>query len=147
MVRKPHASAGPYFRTQKPMRRVVITGLGVVAPNGIGKKAFWEACLSGKSGVGPIRSFDAAGHPVQIAAEVPDFDVEPFVPDTQRKSLKIMGRAMRFAVAAAGLAVADSQLELENENPEDIGVVMGTGLVPVDLPELTPALVSSCDDS
>lgn len=129
------------------MRRVVITGLGVVAPNGVGKESFWNACLNGKSGVGPIRSFDAAGHPVQIAAEVPDFDVEPFIPASQRKSLKIMGRAMRFAVAAAGLAVKDSELDLENENPEDIGVVMGTGLVPVDLPELTPALVSSCDET
>ena len=53
------------------MRRVVVTGLGVVAPNGIGKEAFWSACLNGKSGVGPIRSFDATGHAVQIAAEVP----------------------------------------------------------------------------
>ena len=53
------------------MRRVVVTGLGVVAPNGIGKEAFWNACLEGKSGVGPIRSFDASQHPVRIAAEVP----------------------------------------------------------------------------
>ncbi|MBM4070922.1 MAG: beta-ketoacyl-[acyl-carrier-protein] synthase family protein [Planctomycetes bacterium] len=129
------------------MRRVVISGLGVVAPNGIGKESFWNACLAGKSGVGPIHSFDATGHPVQIAAEVPDFDIEPFIPAGQRKSLKIMGRAMRFAVAAAGLAVTDSGLDLDNENPEDVGVVMGTGLVPVDLPELTPALVSSCNES
>src|SRR5438093_843319 len=55
------------------MRRVVVTGLGVVAPNGIGKEAFWSACLEGRSGVGPIRSFDASGHPVKIAAEVHDF--------------------------------------------------------------------------
>ena len=87
------------------MRRVVVTGLGVVAPNGIGKEAFWSACVNGRSGVGPIRSFDATEHPVRIAAEVADFDVTPFVPQAQRKSLKIMGRAMRFGVAAAGLAV------------------------------------------
>ena len=62
------------------MRRVVISGLGVVAPNGIGKEAFWSACLNGSSGVGPIRSFDASAHPVKIAAEVQDFDVAPFVP-------------------------------------------------------------------
>ena len=53
------------------MRRVVVTGLGVVAPNGIGREAFWSACVNGRSGVGPIRSFDASGHPVRIAAEVP----------------------------------------------------------------------------
>src|SRR5262249_52356247 len=127
------------------MRRVVVTGLGVVAPNGVGKEAFWSSCLNGRSGVGPIRSFDASDHPVRIAAEVPAFDVLPFLPSGQRKSLKIMGRAMRFAVGAAGLAVRDSGLELSRENPERVGVVMGTGLVPVDLPELTPTLVKSCN--
>ena len=59
------------------MRRVVVTGLGVVAPNGVGREAFWDACCNGRSGVGPIRSFDASGHPVKIAAEVHDFDVTP----------------------------------------------------------------------
>src|SRR3954454_18832673 len=116
------------------MRRVVVTGLGVVAPNGIGKDAFWSACLEGRSGVGPIRSFDASAHPVKVAAEVPDFDVTPFVPPSQRKSIKIMSRAMRFAVGAAGLALADSGLALAHEDRERLGVVMGTGLVPVDLP-------------
>jgi 3-oxoacyl-[acyl-carrier-protein] synthase II len=127
------------------MRRVVVTGLGVVAPNGVGKEAFWSACVNGRSGVAAIRSFDARNHPVRIAAEVPDFDVAPFVPLSQRKSLKIMSRAMRFAVTAATLAVKDSGLDLERENPECIGVVMGTGLVPVDLPELMPALIEACD--
>src|SRR5437868_11823898 len=104
------------------MRRVVVTGLGVVAPNGIGKDAFWSACLDGKSGVGPIRSFDASGHPVQIAAEVPpEWDVTRYLPAEQRKSLKIMGRAMRFAVGAASLAVHDSGLDWPQENPERIG--------------------------
>src|SRR5207302_7395696 len=90
------------------MRRVVVTGLGVVAPNGIGKEAFWSACVAGRSGVGPIRTFDASKHPVQIAAEVADFDVLPFLPSEHRKSLKIMGRASRFGVGAAVLAVQDS---------------------------------------
>jgi 3-oxoacyl-[acyl-carrier-protein] synthase II len=117
----------------------------VVAPNGVGKDAFWDACCAGRSGVGPIRSFDASGHPVKIAAEVHDFDVTPFVPPAHRKSLKIMSRAMRFAVGAAGLAVRDSGLAWEAENPERIGVVMGTGLVPMDLPELVPSLVEASD--
>jgi 3-oxoacyl-[acyl-carrier-protein] synthase II len=127
------------------MRRVVVTGLGVVAPNGIGKDAFWSACLQGKSGVGPVRSFDASHHPVKIAAEVPDFNVTRFVPHAQRKTMKIMSRAMRFAVGAAGLGIEDSGLDLDRENPERVGVVMGTGLVPVDLPEISPALYESCD--
>src|SRR5919206_453365 len=62
------------------MRRVVVTGLGVVSPNGIGKEAFWSACVNGHSGVGPIRAFDASSHPVRVAAEVPEFDLSPFVP-------------------------------------------------------------------
>src|SRR5271155_1150052 len=99
------------------MRRVVITGLGVVAPNGIGKEAFWSACLNGKSGVGPIRSFDASEHPVKIAAEVSDFDVTPYLPSHQRKSLKIMSRAMRFAVGAAGLSIQDAGLNLDHFDP------------------------------
>src|ERR1700694_5079733 len=77
------------------MRRVVVSGLGVVAPNGVGREAFWTACLDGRSGVGPIRSFDATSHPVKIAAEVQDFDVLPYLPAAHRKSLKIMSRAMR----------------------------------------------------
>lgn len=129
------------------MRRVVITGLGVVAPNGIGKEAFWSACLNGRSGVGPIRSFDATGHPVKIAAEVNDFNVLPYLPPSQRKSVKIMSRAMRFAVGAAGLSIQDSGLNLDAFDPTRLGVVMGTGLVPVDLPELSPALFNSCDGS
>jgi 3-oxoacyl-[acyl-carrier-protein] synthase II len=126
------------------MRRVVVTGLGVVAPNGVGKEAFWSACVNGRSGAGPIRSFDASSHPVRIAAEVPDFDLSPFVPGPHRKSLKIMGRAARFGVAAAGLAVRDSGLDLTREDPERVGVVLGTGVVPMDLPEVAPLIVEAC---
>jgi 3-oxoacyl-[acyl-carrier-protein] synthase II len=129
------------------MRRVVVTGIGVVAPNGIGKDAFWKSCVNGKSGVGPIRSFDASRHPVKIAAEVPDFDPSPHLPPPHRKSLKIMGRASRFAVGAASLAVEDSGLELDHFDPERVGVVMGTGVVPIDLPEVAPLLIEACDEN
>jgi 3-oxoacyl-[acyl-carrier-protein] synthase II len=125
------------------MRRVVVTGLGVVAPNGIGRQDFWSACVEGRSGVGPIRSFDASAHPVRVAAEVPDFDITPYIPPDQRKSLKIMGRAMRFGVAAAAQAVQDSGLELQRLEPDRVGVVMGTGLVPMDLGELAPMLTAA----
>jgi 3-oxoacyl-[acyl-carrier-protein] synthase II len=129
------------------MRRVVVTGIGVVAPNGIGKDAFWKSCVNGKSGVGPIRTFDASRHPVKIAAEVPDFDPTPHLPAPHRKSLKIMGRASRFAVGAASLAVEDSGLELDRFDPERVGVVMGTGVVPIDLPEVAPLLMEACDEN
>jgi 3-oxoacyl-[acyl-carrier-protein] synthase II len=125
------------------MRRVVVSGLGVVSPNGIGKEAFWSACVNGTSGVKPITSFDASGHPVRIAAEVPDFDIMPWVPQEHRKGMKIMGRAARFGVAASGMAVKDSGLELKREDPTRIGVVMGSGLVPIDLPDIAPLLAQA----
>jgi len=132
---------------QTAMRRVVVTGLGVVAPNGIGKDAFWKACTEGKSGAGPIRSFDASQHPVKIAAEVKEFDVHAFVPPEHRKSLKIMGRAMRFGVAAAALAIRDGGIDLNRVDPERFGVAMGTGIVPTELPEISPTLVRACDEN
>src|SRR5262245_45346508 len=128
------------------MRRVVITGLGVVAPNGVGKDAFWSACQEGTSGVGPIRSFDATTYPVKIAGEVPDFDVSPFLPDEHKKSQKCMSRATRFAVGAAGLAISDSGLTPDWHDPTRVGVVMGTGVVPMDLPEIAPALAGACGE-
>ncbi len=128
------------------MRRVVITGIGVVAPNGIGKANFWAACLNGRSGVGPIRSFDASRHPVRVAGEVSDFDPSPWLPAAQRKTVKVMGRAAKFGIGAAGLAIADSGLELDKEDPEKLGVVMGAGLVPVDLGEIAPMLARACQE-
>ncbi len=128
------------------MRRVVISGLGVVAPNGVGKDAFWQACVDGHSGIGPIRSFDASNHPIRVAGEVLDFDPEPYIPDKFRKSVKVMGRAARFGIGAAGLAVADSGLDIGAMNPERFGVVMGTGIVPMDLGELAPMLARACQE-
>src|SRR6266542_1325436 len=99
------------------MRRVVVTGVGVVAPNGIGREEFWDGCVAGRSGIGPIRSFDASNHPVRVAGEVNDFDPTPYVPDGCRKSLKVMGRAAKFAVGAAGLAVRGSGLAVDALDP------------------------------
>ena len=128
------------------VRRVVISGVGVVAPNGVGKDAFWNGCVEGRSGVGPIRSFDASNHPIRVAGEINDFDPELYIPDKFRKSVKVMGRAARFGLGAAGLAIADSGLDLASMQPERLGVVMGTGLVPMDLGELAPLLARACQE-
>ncbi|MGL6096132.1 MAG: beta-ketoacyl-[acyl-carrier-protein] synthase family protein [Fimbriiglobus sp.] len=128
------------------MRRVVISGVGVVAPHGVGASGFWSACLNGHSGLGPIRSFDASNHPVKIAGEVHDFDPTPWLPEGQRKTVKLMGRAARLGVGAAGLAVADSGLDMTREDPGRVGVVMGAGVVPVDLGELAPMLARACHE-
>ncbi len=127
------------------MRRVVVTGIGVVAPNGIGRKPFWDACVRGASGIGPIRSFNATSHPVRVAGEVHEFDPSPLLPPDARKQLKVMGRAAKFGLGASALAVQDSGIDLTREDPERVGVVMGTGVVPVDLGELAPMLARACE--
>jgi len=91
-------------------RRVVITGLGVVAPNGIGKQAFWESLIAGKSGIDWITAFDASGFPTQIAGEVRGFVASDFM---RARFAKGMGRFSQFAVASSRLAVEDAKLSLD----------------------------------
>ena len=93
----------------KNPRRVVITGLGVVAPNGIGKDTFWQNLIAGKSAIDYITAFDASPYPCQVAGEVRDFDAKVFM---QVRRTKHRGRFSQFAVAAAKLALADSGLDL-----------------------------------
>ena len=90
-------------------RRVVITGLGVVAPNGIGKDAFWNALIAGKSGIDYITAFDASSYPCQIAGEVKGFKPADFI--SLRKS-KTMGRFSQLAVASTRLALDDARLTI-----------------------------------
>ncbi len=89
-------------------RRVVITGLGVVAPNGIGKEAFWDACISGRSGVRLVTRIDTSMLPTRIAGEVPDFEPEAF--GISREELLFTDRNTRFALVAAHLALQDADL-------------------------------------
>ncbi|WP_165252473.1 beta-ketoacyl-[acyl-carrier-protein] synthase family protein [Paludisphaera soli] len=117
------------------MHRVVITGIGVVAPNGIGSRAFSEAIAEGRSGVGYIESFDTTGLPIKIAGEVKNFDVTPYLGE-HKKNAKLMSRAMRFAVGAAAMAVEDSGVDRSKLDPTRFGVCMGTGITPVDVGEL-----------
>ncbi|HEU5226696.1 MAG TPA: beta-ketoacyl-[acyl-carrier-protein] synthase family protein [Ktedonobacteraceae bacterium] len=112
-----------------PLRRVVITGLGVVAPNGIGKEQFWHACLSGRSGINHITRFDSSPLPSQIAGEVANFAPEQFGV-TADETLH-MDRATQFALAAANLALQDADLDnhaLSAEEREHIGVYMGLAM-------------------
>jgi 3-oxoacyl-[acyl-carrier-protein] synthase II len=128
------------------MHRVVVTGIGVVAPNGIGRREFCEAILEGRSGVGYIGSFDTSGMPIKIAGEVRDFDVLPYLGE-HKKNAKLMGRAVRFAVGAAAMAVDDAGLDPDQLDPARLGVCMGTGITPVDVKELVPPILKSVDPS
>jgi len=107
--------------------RVVITGIGVVSPNGIGKEAFCRAILDGKSGVKRISRFDASCLPVQIAGEIPDFDELAWVDVRERKHVS---RVVPLAIAASTEAIRDAGLEpasMSMEERREIGVILGTG--------------------
>ena len=107
------------------MRRVVVTGLGVVSPIGIGHHDFWEALMRGQSGVAKITRFDATDFATQIAAEVKNFDPADYM---DKKEAKRMDRFAQFAVAAAGLALKDADLTVSADNATDIGVYVSSGI-------------------
>lgn len=118
------------------MRRVVITGLGVLAPNGIGKQAFWEACTAGRSGIRLITQFDASALPTRIAGEIPDFNPASFAitPEEQVH----LDRNTQFAVAAANLALQDANLDaaaFTEEERNRMGVYVGAAMASVEEPD------------
>ena len=107
--------------------RVVITGMGVVSPNGIGKEAFCRAILAGKSGVKRISRFDPSGLPVHIAGEIPEFDELAWVDARERKHVS---RVVPLSIAASAEAIGDSGLDpssMSMEEKREIGVILGTG--------------------
>jgi 3-oxoacyl-[acyl-carrier-protein] synthase II len=106
-------------------RRVVITGMGVVAPNGIGIDKFWDSLIHGRSGVRTITHFDASSYPCQIAAEVPNFDPANYV---NPKTAKRLDRFAFFCLAAALLALEDAEIGIPVKDPYRIGVFIGTAM-------------------
>ncbi|MBI3595755.1 MAG: beta-ketoacyl-ACP synthase II [Nitrospirae bacterium] len=106
-------------------RRVVVTGLGVVSPLGIGVDPTWRALCDGASGVGRITRFDAAEMPVRIAAEVKGFDPANYI---DKKEIKKMDTFIHYALAAGQMAMDDSGLKVTSENSERIGVYVGSGI-------------------
>jgi len=107
------------------MRRVVVTGVGVVSPLGTGNGKNWDALIAGKSGIAPITRFDASDLPVKIAGEVKDFVAEDFI---DKKEIKKMDLFIQYSLAAAQFAMEDSGLVINEENAERVGVLVGAGL-------------------
>src|SRR5688572_29083204 len=107
------------------MERVVVTGLGLVTPNGVGTEASWQSLLEGRSGVGPITAFDTRDYSCKIAAEISNFDAAEFMP---RRKLKEMCRFTQFAMAATKMAIEDAGLELTEEERLRAGCFIGVGL-------------------
>ena len=105
------------------LRRVAITGLGAVTPVGNTVESTWQALLAGRSGIGPITTFDATTFPVRIAGMVKDFDVEAYVPD--RNSRRHLSRAAGFGVAATIEALNDAGITSDTYEPHEKGVSLG----------------------
>ena len=106
------------------MRRVVVTGLGVVSPIGQGRETYWRALSEGRSGAGPISLFDPEGYSVRIAAEVKDFKPEDWM---DKKEARRADRVIHFASAAADMAVKDANLDTKALDPTRFGVYLGSG--------------------
>ncbi|MFA5877699.1 MAG: beta-ketoacyl-ACP synthase II, partial [Candidatus Paceibacterota bacterium] len=112
-----------YVPNATKKRRVVITGLGPIAPNGIGKDAFWSGVKNGISGIRTISSFDTSELPVKFAGEIVDFDPRDF---TMAKNARRLDRFTQLAVAGAKLAVNDASIRIEKINKDMVGVATGT---------------------
>ncbi len=106
-------------------RRVVVTGMGAVSPLGNDVESSWAAAIAGKSGIGPITRFDPSRFETRIGGEVRNFNAEEYVP---AKELRRMDRFIHYAVAVCKQAAAQAGLEVTEENANDIGVLMGSGI-------------------
>jgi len=105
--------------------RVVITGMGVISSIGVGKGPFWEGCIQGKSGIRPISGFDTSRLSSKLGGQLPDIDFRQYI---KPANLRRMDRIGRIVVSAVKMALDDSGLELENEDPDRVGIMVGTGL-------------------
>jgi 3-oxoacyl-[acyl-carrier-protein] synthase II len=107
------------------LRRVVVTGVGLVSPLGVGTEETWQAILAGRSGIASITLFDTTGHAARFAGEVKAFDPLRWI---DRKDVKKCGRFIQFAIAATDLAVSASGLVVGPDNAARVGVVIGSGI-------------------
>src|SRR4051794_18267040 len=105
------------------MERVVITGLGLVIPNGIGILEPWKRLLSGESAIGPITQFDHTEYPVHVAGEVRDFQIEKYL--AEKRKVRELDRFAQLSLGATKIAFDDAQLELTDEERETTGAIVG----------------------
>ncbi len=106
-------------------RRVVVTGIGMISPLGVGNEATWQGLLEGRSGIGPITKFDASAYAARIAGEVKGFDPQKWI---EKKEVKKSDTFIHYAVAAAQTAVDDAKLDPKAEDADRVGVIIGSGI-------------------
>jgi 3-oxoacyl-[acyl-carrier-protein] synthase II len=106
-------------------RRVVVTGVGLISPLGVGTDATWEGARAGRSGIGPIRAFDASRHSTRFAGEVDNFDPLQWM---DKKDLKKCARFIQFAIGATAMAMSQSGLTIDDGNRDRTGVLIGSGI-------------------
>lgn len=106
-------------------KRVVITGIGVLSPIGNSKAEFWSSLINGKGGIGPNTKFDVSEHTSKIAGELKNFDASHLI---SSKEARRMDGFVQYALVAADEAIKDANLDLESENPERIGCIVGSGI-------------------
>jgi 3-oxoacyl-[acyl-carrier-protein] synthase II len=119
-------------------REVVISGLGVVCPIGIGVEAYWSSLTSGRSGVDWLEEMRGVDSPFRFAARVKDFDAKQYV--QPRKTIKVMCHEIQTAFAAAGMAMSEGKLEKEAIDPERLGVVLGSEMLYGELDEMSDVI-------
>ncbi|MBI3377957.1 MAG: beta-ketoacyl-ACP synthase II [Nitrospirae bacterium] len=106
-------------------RRVVVTGVGLITPVGIGVEESWKGLIEGRSGIKKLTRFDASAFATQIAGEVEGFNPEDYI---EPKEIKKMDRFIHLAIAASDMAVKDSGLKITDSNAESVGVIIGSGM-------------------
>ena len=111
--------------TNRQLNRVVVTGLGAITPIGNNLEEYWQGLVQGKNGIGYITHFDTSDYACKIAGEVKNFDPLNYMP---RKDAKRMARFSQFAVATSKDAIKDANLDINDDNADDIGVLIGTGV-------------------
>ncbi|MCD6459850.1 beta-ketoacyl-[acyl-carrier-protein] synthase family protein [bacterium] len=117
--------------TNSDRKRIVVTGLGIISPLGIGKDVYWENVLSGKHGIDKLEFRGVDGEKTIYAGIINDFKDRDYV--AHRKSLKVMSRDIKIAVGGAKLAIEDSGIDLEAFDPAELGVCIGAGMIHTDL--------------
>lgn len=129
------------MKTEAGIGRVVVTGVGVVSPIGIGNDTFWDNLIAGHTGIDLLHAVPRSGVPSKIAAEIRDFVPEQHV--RCRKFLKVMSRDIQLGVAATTLAMRDAGLQRRSVDPERLGVEFGAGRISTRPEELAEAAVQS----